>query len=128
MSSIEEYIEQGQLKEAAELYYPVRLKPAGENSLSHLREKGVNHIELRVFDLNPLSPVGIMKEDLQFIHLFLLYLMSLEDREFESFEQMMAIKNEKRAARYEERRIWIETGWSTSMPVRDVALHVLFSF
>lgn len=126
VSSIEEYIEQGQLKEAAELYYPVRLKPAGENSLNHLREKGVNHIELRVFDLNPLSPVGIMKEDLQFIHLFLLYLMSLEDREFESFEQMMAIKNEKRAARYEERRIWIETGWSTSMPVRDAALHVLF--
>lgn len=33
IKSIEEYIEDGQLKEASELYYPIRLKPKGENSL-----------------------------------------------------------------------------------------------
>lgn len=125
VESIETYVSQGQLKEAAELYYPVRLKPQGANTLENLKESGVNHIELRMFDLNPLEPVGIRKEDLEFTHLLILYLMSLEDREFLPFEQTMAIKNEKNAARYEEENIWIETGWNSSLPVKHAALHVL---
>lgn len=124
--SIQSYIEKGCLREAAELYYPVRLKPAGENTLEHLKESGVNHIELRMLDLNPLSPVGVMKEDLVFIHLLLLYLMAQENSDFECFEQLMAIKNEKRAAKYEERDMWIETGWNQAVSVRDAALDVLF--
>lgn len=125
--SIEVYIEQGQLKEAAELYYPVRLKPQGENSLEHLKKSGVNHIELRMLDLNPLEPVGIRKEDLKFLHLLILYLMSQEDKEFYPFEQVMAIRNEKRAAKYDEESIQIETGWDVSLPVRNIALQVLSS-
>lgn len=124
--SIESYVEKGCLREAAELYYPVRLKPAGQNSLDRLKELGVNHIELRMLDLNPLAPIGIVKEDLKFLHLLILYLMSLEDTEFESFEQIMAITNEKRAAKYEERDIWIETGWNRAVSVRDAALDILF--
>lgn len=125
VESIESYVEQGQLKEAAELYYPVRLKPAGENTLEHLKNTGVNHIELRMLDLNPLEPVGIRKDDLLFIHYFILYLMSLEDGEFLPFEQTMAVRNEKSASKYEEQSIWIETGWNSCFPVRHAALQVL---
>ena len=125
VESIQAYINDGQLRSAAELYYPVRLKSSGENSLENLVENGVDHIELRTLDLNPLSPVGIFKEDLQFIHLLMIYLMSLDDMAFEAAEQTMAIKNVKRAARYEVRDIWIETGWNTSFDVRDAALKVL---
>lgn len=125
--SIEAYIEQGQLKEAAELYYPVRLKPRGENTLGNLKDSGVDHIELRMLDLNPLEPVGIRKEDLEFLHIFILYLMSLEDREFLPFEQAMAIKNEQNAAKYEEETIGIEMSWNWVLPVRQAALHVLSS-
>lgn len=127
IKSIEAYVERGQLKEVMELYYPVRLKPIGENSLDNLKKSGVNHIELRMLDLNPLEPVGIRKEDLKFLHFFILYLMFLKDGEFSHFEQMMAIKNEKRAARYEEQSIWIETGWNSTRPVRQAALEVLVS-
>lgn len=56
-----------------------------------------------MLDLNPLSPVGIKKEDLHFLHIFILYLMSLQDKEFEYFEQIMAIRNIKKSAGYEER-------------------------
>ena len=68
VKSIESYVAQGQLKEAAELYYPVRLKPKGENTLERLKNYGVDHIELRMLDLNPLEPVGIRREDLKFLH------------------------------------------------------------
>lgn len=124
--SIQSYIDGGQLQSAAELYYPVRLKPAGENSLDNLSKTGVDHIELRMLDLNPLSPIGVFKEDLEFIHLFFIYLLSMEDGDFAPFEQAMAIKNVKRAARFEVRDIWIETGWNTAFDVRDAALKILF--
>lgn len=127
IKSIESYVEQGQLREAAELYYPVRLKPKGENSLDNLKSSGVNHIELRMIDLNPLVPVGIRKEDLEFLHFLILYLASVEDAAFQPFEQLMAIKNEKRAAQYDEQTIRIETGWNSSLPVRDAAFQTLSS-
>lgn len=126
ISSIEKYIEEGSLKEISELYYPVRLKPKGANSLEALKEKGVNHIELRMIDLNPLSPVGIKKEDLYFLHLFIVYLLSLKDSNFEYYEQLMAIRNEKNAAKYESRGMWIEVGWNQSIPIRDIAFDILF--
>lgn len=127
VGSIENYIKQGQLKEAAELYYPVRLKPKGENSLENLKANGINHIELRMIDLNPLEPVGIKKDDLIFLHLLIIYLISLDDQTFLPFEQVMAIKNEKRAAQYDEKSIRIEMGWNTSFYIRDAALHFLSS-
>ena len=96
--SIEHYIENGNLKSVSELYYPVRLKPRGENSLESLAEKGINHLELRVIDVNPLSPTGILTEDIRFIHLLILYLAGLPDFDFDDDAQMQAVRNIKSAA------------------------------
>ena len=125
VQSIHDYVDAGQLREAAELYYPVRLKPKGENSLRNLEDTGVNHIELRTLDLNPLSPFGIEKQDLIFLHALMLYLMSKEDQRFEDFEQKMAIENVKQAAQYHVDSIRIETGWNAALPIRDAARGVL---
>ncbi len=74
--SIEEYVRQGVLSSAHELYYPLRLKPKGENTLENLKNYGVNHIELRMLDLNLMSCAGVAKEDLIFIHLLIAYRIS----------------------------------------------------
>ncbi len=71
--SIEEYIKEGQISSIQELYYPIRLKPAGENSLANLKRHGVNHIELRMLDLNPMCCAGVARRDLIFIHLLIAY-------------------------------------------------------
>lgn len=60
-NSVARYIENGALLSASELYLPVRLKPRGENSLESLEKNGVDHIELRMFDLNPLEPLEIAR-------------------------------------------------------------------
>ncbi len=73
LESIERYIRQGKIRSIQELYYPIRLKPAGENSLFHLKESGVNHIELRMLDLNPMCCAGVAKQDLVFIHLLIAF-------------------------------------------------------
>ena len=96
--SIQKYIDNGNLRSVSELYYPVRLKPRGANSLEALSEKGINHLELRVIDVNPLSPSGIFVEDIRFIHLLMLYLVSLPEKELTDDVQIKAIKNIKQAA------------------------------
>lgn len=73
LSSVEEYIKQGVLSCVHELYYPFRLKSKGENTLENLKNQGVNHIELRMLDLNLMSCAGVAKEDLIFIHLLIAY-------------------------------------------------------
>lgn len=98
VESVENYINKGALFSAGELYLPVRLKPQGENSLKNLVNNGVDHIEFRMFDINPLAPNGIFVEDLKFSHYFLIYLLSLPDFEFTADLQARAIENHKAAA------------------------------
>lgn len=96
--SIAQYVVDGKLKGASELYYPVRIKPRGANSLETLLHNGVNHLELRVLDVNPLTRAGIFTEDILFIHLLLLWLCSLPEFDFDEEKQKKAIFDVKAAA------------------------------
>lgn len=122
---IEEYVRSGRLKSVSELYYPVRLKPKSENSLEYLKKYGINHIELRMLDVNPLSPVGLLKEDVEFLHYFLLYLIRLEKVELTEEEQILAIQNEKKAAEFDDTLIFIKASDGSSEPIREAALRIL---
>lgn len=120
ISSIKRYTDSGDLFEAGELYLPVRLKPERGSNPEALIENGVNHIELRMFDLNPLAPLGIFQEDLEFTHYFLIYLLQLPDFEFTPRLQEAAVKNHQSAARYELSEISIN-GYGSS----DAAIGLL---
>ena len=97
--SISRYVEEGQLYSASELYLPVRMKPPGENSLEGLLRRGADHIELRMFDLNPAEPLGIARRDLEFAHLLVCYLTTLPDFDLTPALQAQAIADHKAAAR-----------------------------
>lgn len=125
IQSIEAYVDSGQLKSVSELYYPVRLKPRGENSLKQLREKGINHIELRMLDVNPLSPIGLIKEDVEFLHYLMLYLVSQKDIELTKEEQIQAIINEKQAAGFDNTKIFLKNADRTCVQINQAALEVL---
>ncbi len=122
--SIWRYIREGAIVSPSELYYPIRLKPKGENRLDHLRLNGVNHIELRMLDVNPLTPVGIFEEDIAFIQLLILWLMSLEESELDEESQKNAVNNIKNAALYDEERIFIENN-GERREIREAAAEVL---
>lgn len=79
IESIESLVDRGLIYSPSELYIPVRLKNKGESSLSGLRQNGISHIELRMFDLNPLVNESYIDErDIRFIILLLAYLLSKE--------------------------------------------------
>ena len=96
--SIKKHIVTGSLYSASELYLPIRLKPKGINTLENLAVNGVDHIELRMFDLNPSAPLGIDGRDLEFAHLLILYLLSQPDFDFTPELQEKAVSDHKNAA------------------------------
>lgn len=125
VESIQKYVDQGLLREAKELYYPVRLKPRSEYSLETLLQNGINHIELRMLDLNPLSMTGVLEQDLSFIHLLILYLVSLEEEPFGEEEQKLAVQNMQEAARYEDEEVMIEMTQGKPCRIRSLAMEIL---
>ena len=98
--SMQIYVERGLLIAARELYYPVRLKPPGAYTVEALAEKGVEHIELRMIDVNPYAQDEMDIRDLRFLQLFLIWLSSLPHRHLDENEQMQAIYNHKASAQY----------------------------
>ncbi len=105
--SIRTYVDEGLLAAPSELYYPIRLKPRGKNSLERLSEEGVDHIELRMVDLNPLRREGIEIRDLKFAQLLLVWLAGTPRQSFASRDQVQAAQNFKNAAHYDLKTVKI---------------------
>ena len=101
VASIDGYVEKGLLTAARELYYPVRIKPAGKYTMEALLESGANHIELRMIDLNPFTESGADINDLEFLRLFLIWLAASEITAPGEADQIQAIRNHKNAAAYD---------------------------
>lgn len=107
VDSIQKYVDNGLLKAPSELYFPIRLKPRGENNLDTLRRSGVDHIELRMFDLNPLAEAGVEERDILFAQLLMIWLVSTPDRPATEKDQVQAVQNFKNAARYDLKTVKI---------------------
>lgn len=123
-NSIDRYVKEGLLKAPSELYYPVRIKPKGKYDLELLNEEGINHIELRMVDLNPYEICGISKEDAWFCHLFLVYLACFDDIELSWKDQIYAQQNFKSASIYsmDQARILYDTETSISPKIAATIL------
>lgn len=105
--SIQRYVDKGLLKAASELYYPIRLKPKGENNLDTLRKKGIDHIELRMFDLNPFEETGVEEKDVFFAQLLMVWLAAMVEEPFTQRDQIQAVQNFKNAAHYDLKTVKI---------------------
>ncbi len=124
VDSIQKYVRDGRLHSASELYIPIRLKPRGTNTLERLLEKGIDHIELRMLDLNPLSPAGILQQDLEFIHLLLIYAAFHKEGTFGEVEQKAAVSNMKNAAKFGD-SVLIDISKTTKMKINHAAMSIL---
>ncbi|MBQ0066119.1 MAG: hypothetical protein KBT48_10195 [Firmicutes bacterium] len=125
VKSIQRYVDEELIVAPSELYYPVRLKPRGINSLEALLEKGVDHIELRNVDLNPLCKEGLDIRDLEFVQLFLVWLASSDLMEFSSKDQVQAVQNYKNAAHYDLKTVKIVLPDGESFSVVKACLKVI---
>ena len=123
--SIQQYVDMGVLRVPGELYYPIRLKPRGLNNLPRLREEGVDHIELRMIDLNPLVPAGIDERDVFFCQLLLVWLAATERQPWGRADQVQAIQNFKNAAHYDLNTVHMVIPDGRVYSVQEAALHII---
>jgi len=72
---IEEQLNSNLLQIPNELYGSIRLKPGNPQGdmLEDLAVQGAGYLEMRLFDLNPLSPIGVVPKQLYFAHLLLVF-------------------------------------------------------
>lgn len=88
IEDVEQYIEEGILSEAKELYTQIRLKPRDrDRNLESLRKDGILYLEVRSIDINPFEKSGISLNDAKFVHLFLIYLLLLEETDDKEWQK-----------------------------------------
>lgn len=68
----------GRLSEEKEFYAPIRMR--GGKKVADLFHTGIRYVELRNIDLNPFDRVGIDADEIEFIHLFMLYLLWTDEK------------------------------------------------
>lgn len=119
--SIQRYVDDGFIKAPSELYYPVRLKPRGENTMEALRRSGINHIELRCIDLNPLTQEGIDIRDVQFAQLMLTWLASQPLLSLTPSQQVIMMQNYKNASHFDLSTCKITLPEGDILPADDAA-------
>ncbi len=98
--SVRSFIEEGKLSQAKELYTQIRLKPKDPRDvLGSLDEEGIKYVEIRTLDINPFYKCGLIKKDMDFLHLFLIYLLIAEESDYENWQEE-AIYNEEKTAEF----------------------------
>ena len=126
-NAIRGYVKRGQIAAPSELYYPVRLKPRGANRLETLVAEGIDHIELRCVDLNPLVGGLTDSRDIMFIQLFFLWCAARPPARLTERDQVQAVRNFKNAARYDLDLARISLPDGSSASVREIGLRLLSS-
>ena len=92
------FIENEDLSEAKELYTQIRLKPKNpKDLLNSLVNDGIEYIEIRTLDINPFYQCGLVKHDMKFLHLFLIYMFIKDESDYADW-QMEAKINEENTA------------------------------
>lgn len=100
-NSIEQYandirnlVNDKEIQSAKEYYNPIRLKSLGSSDMiANLLTKGIDYLEVRLLDLNPLNLQGISKETLYLVHLFMIYTLLKENHSITCKEQKEFFKN-----------------------------------
>ena len=97
---IQSFIDAGDLSEAKELYTQVRLKPKNPaDYLNSLSEGGIQYIEVRTLDINPFYKCGLIKRDMKFVQLFLIYMLVKKESDYPDWQMEAKINEELTAER-----------------------------
>ena len=104
---------------------PKRIGQKGERPAIALQKYGVEYLEVRLFDLNPLVDIGIAPEQSDFCDAFLLMCLLRDSPPITSREQGENLENKRRVVsrgRHPELRLMVH---NTEQPMRPMA-HELF--
>ena len=111
-SDINAFIDNGDLSEAKELYTQIRLKPKNpQDLLNSLENDGIEYVEVRTLDINSFYQYDLVRQDMKFLHLFLIYSLIKDESDYEDWQKEAKINEENTAeSAYDESMRLIRDG------------------
>ena len=95
---VNRFIDNGDLSEAKELYTQIRLKPKDPSDmLNSLVNDGIEYVEIRTLDINPFYKCGLVRHDMNFLHLFLIYMFIKDESDYVDWQREAKINEENTA-------------------------------
>ena len=125
VSSIEKFVEDDLILSADELFFPIRLMSANRPSFMALKEDGIDYIELSMFDLNPFDVAHIDVRDLEFAHLFIVWLCSFPSFWLDRKDSVQIVQNFKNAAHYDLKTVFVRSYQDRMITMLESALRML---
>lgn len=127
LASLDKAIKEGKISSAKEYYSSLRLKAKNPfDALNSLKKDGIEYLEFRAIDLNPLAKIGIEEKDLEFLHLFILYLFLKEDEELTEENYFIFLENQEIVANIGKcDEFKIKTCCNESCSAKDCTLGIL---
>lgn len=77
---------------------PKRVARSGEEPTAALRRRGVEYVEIRALDLDPFSPVGVNRVELDFVECLLLHCAFTSSPAISAIEQVEIVNNDNKVA------------------------------
>jgi glutamate--cysteine ligase len=101
VEDIKKLISQEKLISEKEYYSPIRLKAKDNtNLLKSIEEDGIEYLEVRLLDLNPMVKTGMSIDQLYFVHLFLLFCLFTDENDTTEKDIWEGNKNHNLVAHY----------------------------
>jgi len=130
VEDIRKLIDNKKLISEKEYYSPIRLKAKDNaNLLKSIEEDGIEYVEVRLLDLNPMMKTGLSVDQLYFVHSFLLFCLFTECDTITQDEIQHGNNNHELVAHY-GRRENLELFCSCDnefKPLKDMGLDLISS-
>ena len=98
VDDVNSFIDNGDLSQAKELYTQIRLKSKNPSDLlNSLKNDGIEYVEIRTLDINPFYQCGLVRQDMKFLHLFLIYMLVKDESDYADWQKEAKL-NEENAA------------------------------
>ncbi len=97
-ASAQKHVKNKEIMYTSEIYLPVRIKSIHTTDPEKFAQEGIDYVEFRSVDLNPFDEAGINYKDLEFLHLFMIYMASLPEIDLTKKRQDVAMHDVKEAA------------------------------
>ena len=105
VEDIKKLIKNGKLISEKEYYSPIRLKAKDNvNLLKSIEEDGIEYLEVRLLDLNPMVKTGLSIDQLYFVHMFLLFCLFVDEESLTHEEIKNGNSNHELVAHYGRRK------------------------
>lgn len=100
IGSIEGFVKDNMLQSHKELYTQIRPKAKNNTELlNSIKDEGIHYIEIRSIDINPFEKGGMSLEDMDFIHMLMLYCLVKEETGYENWQED-ALLNQRLIAKH----------------------------